>query len=361
MTNLLGIGGKMGLLKVFIFKFFIMQVGISYAATSSKKEALSLYRAARILYQKGEYEKAIEKLINANRLFPSPNFIFNIARSYEKLNKFDQAILYYRRYLELVPQTPERKNIEGIISLLLQRKELQKAQVIISSDPSGAKVFLNGEEKGKTTVRFILESGTYKLRLEKEGYRALDHEFKAEKGKVIVIDLRLSSYPSYGFLGIKANLAAARVSIDGKDIGRTPIFDKVKLTEGLHKVRITKKGYIPLVTIVNIKKGKTVQLKANLISVPLPSKSKPSRFVRFFGYIALGLGVIFLGTGVGFGYYSHRAEKRAGNQDLDYEIRKKAEKDAYQNASTANLFYGVSVATLTAGVISLLGDIIRAR
>jgi hypothetical protein len=53
-----------------------------------------------------------------------------------------------------------------------QGKVIQNGLIFVSSNPSGATVNLNGQQyKDATNTRIVLQSGTYTMRLNRDGYR----------------------------------------------------------------------------------------------------------------------------------------------------------------------------------------------
>jgi tetratricopeptide (TPR) repeat protein len=56
--------------------------------------ARELGQEAAELFRAGQYEAALEKFTEANRLVPHPNLDVNIGRAYEKLEQFDQALIH---------------------------------------------------------------------------------------------------------------------------------------------------------------------------------------------------------------------------------------------------------------------------
>src|SRR5207302_5271635 len=59
-------------------------------------------------YQAGDYLVALEHFLVSNRLAPNHNVVFNIARCYERLEKFPDAYKYYASAAS-AQNTPERK------------------------------------------------------------------------------------------------------------------------------------------------------------------------------------------------------------------------------------------------------------
>ena len=55
------------------------------------------------LYEAGRYEEAVAEFEAARRVRPSPAFDYNIARSYDRLERVDEAISAYERWIASAP------------------------------------------------------------------------------------------------------------------------------------------------------------------------------------------------------------------------------------------------------------------
>ena len=60
-------------------------------------------------YKVADYSGALEHLLASNRLAPNKNVQFNIARTYEKLEQFNQAYRHYADYLQVETDPAQRK------------------------------------------------------------------------------------------------------------------------------------------------------------------------------------------------------------------------------------------------------------
>jgi hypothetical protein len=85
--------------------------------------------------------------------------------------------------------SPEKSSQE-----LTQQKEASRAYGIISitSDPPGAKVFIDGEYKGQTPAEISLTIGTYQLFLQRQLYEPYKDSVMIEKGQTKTLNIRLS-------------------------------------------------------------------------------------------------------------------------------------------------------------------------
>lgn len=101
-------------------------------ASEPPPQAIELYRSGREHYRAGRYHEAIHDLKAALELDPeSPNLIYNVAKVNESLGNLDEAIDYYRHYLELLPgsETEERDRIRETISRLEGARDEVKSHV----------------------------------------------------------------------------------------------------------------------------------------------------------------------------------------------------------------------------------------
>ena len=111
----------------------------------------------------------------------------------------------------------------------------------VQSDPTGARVFLNGVDTGrKTPVRLDrLQPGVYSVRLELDGYAAAAEVARVRNQEVARLELKLKA--KEGLLAVLAAYAdgtpcEGRVFVDGQDWGLTPVKRRLLATE--HEVRV---------------------------------------------------------------------------------------------------------------------------
>jgi tetratricopeptide (TPR) repeat protein len=102
-------------------------------------------------YKVADYSGALEHLLASNRLAPNKNVQFNIARTYEKLEQFNQAYRHYADYLQVEADPAQRK----IATESLARIAPKVALVDVVTDPPGATVYVDRRElgaRGRTLV-----------------------------------------------------------------------------------------------------------------------------------------------------------------------------------------------------------------
>ena len=76
------------------------------------------------LYAGQRYEEALAEFQRAMVAKPLPAFHYNMARCYDRLERYQLAVDAYRSYLAAVPASPERRSIEERIAELEERIRL---------------------------------------------------------------------------------------------------------------------------------------------------------------------------------------------------------------------------------------------
>jgi hypothetical protein len=62
---------------------------------------------------------------------------------------------------------------------------IQNGLVFVDSHPEQATMYLNGQDKGGTDGRFVLEAGNYNLELKRDGYRPWKRDFVLDGGNIV--------------------------------------------------------------------------------------------------------------------------------------------------------------------------------
>jgi tetratricopeptide (TPR) repeat protein len=85
------------------------------------ERAVEAYRRGTELYNAAKFEEALEAFQEAATLYASADFQFNIAKCYERLGEYEQAIRSYETYLRTADDSSDRAVIEASIEDLKRR------------------------------------------------------------------------------------------------------------------------------------------------------------------------------------------------------------------------------------------------
>lgn len=264
------------------------------AAEAAKKAKLHYQRGTEA-YSVGRYLDAIRELEEAYRLSGESVLLFNIAKSYEKLEEFPQAIRHLRDYLDLTPllSDEDRASVETTIKSLEEKRIAALPELTIRTTPEGAKVALDEQDNivGETPYKARIEPGQHKVYLEKEGYLSIDRPFKMPKDEPVVLDFEMKPVIEYGDIQVVADVDGARLFVDGKNVGITPYREKIRVKVGKHQVYLEKPKFHRYLVVVEIPKDRTVLVNANMKPI-----EPPSTWPSTVGWISLSLGAVTLGA-----------------------------------------------------------------
>lgn len=114
-----------------------------------EEQAAKHFAAGRKLYSEAKYKEAIEELLKAYNLRPAPPILLNIARTYEKLGDKQNALKFYKEFLQKARLVdPNRPQVEAVV------KELEKGQ----KGKTGALTTASGTETPTATT--TVDGGT---------------------------------------------------------------------------------------------------------------------------------------------------------------------------------------------------------
>jgi tetratricopeptide (TPR) repeat protein len=104
------------------------------ASADDVQEAQALYDEGMAHYRLQEYDAAIDRWQAGFRLKHAPELLYNIGQAYRLSKRPEQALLYYRNYLSMAPDPPNRDEVERHIA------ELQKTRDEQQPKPSPSRV-----------------------------------------------------------------------------------------------------------------------------------------------------------------------------------------------------------------------------
>ena len=138
--------------------------------------------------------------------------------------------------------------------------------IAISSDPSGAEVYVNSEYKGTTPLRASVSPGTVRIAVSKEGYMRQTTSVKVGSGEnKSVATIKLGGM--YGEIAVNSMPPRATVIFDGDTVTKTPVTIRKVPRDKTHTIRIKLDGYRDWETSVSLSdkdsKKFDVQLEKN--------------------------------------------------------------------------------------------------
>ena len=204
-------------------------------------------------------------------------------------------------------------------------KEVREGNLVVLTEPAGAMVYINGKFAGASPYESgNLRSGPYKVRIIMKGYDVWERGVTIEAGKKIEVlaQLRVKE----GELKVESEPSGARVYLDGKEMGETPlILPGIRL--GQHSIRVIKEGYYPYDDQVEIDAldRKTFVAPLKNITGDLVVRSEPLRAVVYIDGKEVGVSP-YEATGLSPGFHKVRVAKK-GFENWEKDVAVEAGKN----------------------------------
>ena len=235
-------------------------------ADNTADEADVAFSLGNDAFSKRRYEDALAAYFLSYRLVPNRNVLFNIARCYEALDRFDEAYRYWND-LYVDPSLPadEKKDVKQALARLAPRVAL----VTVTSTPSGADLYVDRKDlgsRGRTPQTIAVSPGSHTVMLELEGHHAGQVKVSVGKGREAKQDVQLTAIT--GKVSIDGTPAGAvvREAADGPELGKVP--GTVELTPGKRLLVVTSPGFLAQQVLIDVKPDETVSAKVALQEKP---------------------------------------------------------------------------------------------
>ncbi len=150
-------------------------------------------------------------------------------------------------------------NKEESLTAILKGKN---GSIVIKSEPTNAKIYLDGDYKSTTPVTLTdLKPGEYTVAIKLDEHETWENSVKVEPEKETVITGVLLK--KYGSIFLESEPSNANISLNGKDIGTTPASLNT-VPHGIHLVEVIKDGHEVWRRKVKVEPGKKKSLTAAL-------------------------------------------------------------------------------------------------
>jgi hypothetical protein len=81
-------------------------------------EARAHFDLASKAYNEGDFDRAAAEFTTVYDLTEAPAILFNVAQAHRLAKRYERALFFYRTYLRLLPDAPNRKDVEEYITEL---------------------------------------------------------------------------------------------------------------------------------------------------------------------------------------------------------------------------------------------------
>ena len=282
---------------------------------------------AKAAYREKRFGEAFVLFEKAYAVEPRLGFIFNMAKCKEKLAEYAEAIKLLERYLQAYRQANggmdpvDAADVSSQIRDLKRRAFEAQPEVSVQSSPPGAQVIEGGVTLGSTPLVTHMQPGRHKIVLKLDQHADLEADIEVPVSGKVAIVLSLKSSVKRGALAFWCNIRGTQISVDGKVVAVTPFAGQIEVEPGRHQIQLTRNGYKPKTTDVDVAENTHVRVRLLLAA---PSQSI-STWRTYLGWPAIVLGAAAI---VGGGVASYNAnfeyrgtpyfEQLVGYQNLGY-------------------------------------------
>jgi len=221
-------------------------------------------------------------------------------RNLTGMKLFSDEIIFEKGDMVILTSKGMRKEENTII---------EKGTLQVESNPSEAKVYLNGNFYGSTPFKEEIEVGYYQLIVNKDGFRESKPEnIFIENGVVKQTSIQLAA--RYAHIKLKGIPAGSILKINDEEI--SDYDDMLFIPEGLMKIEVKNESYLDYEELIKISEGENREI---LISMFEQNQTNPSNIETGMYDINWNKKNIFSDedTGIFFGL-------KAENWNIDHEV-----------------------------------------
>ena len=139
------------------------------------------------------------------------------------------------------------------------------ATITLQAANPNAEIWVSGKLYGTGRWSGRLEAGSYSVESRCAGYEKTIEALTVEAGIAKTVQLQAQT-PIYGILKVSSTPIGAKVLLDGKEIGETPLISN-RILEGIHEVQIVMANYTPAKRTVKISPTTPADIKVDLASI----------------------------------------------------------------------------------------------
>lgn len=140
---------------------------------------------------------------------------------------------------------------------------VKSGELEVKSEPSGAKIYLDGKEVGESPIVLSdISPGRHLIRVMKEGYEPYELlEVVGVDRKGVMVTLK--KVVKEGELLVQTDPSGAAVYLNGRSVGRSP-YEGKGLSPGIYRIRVTKEGFENWEKSEMVEPGRRVEVLAQL-------------------------------------------------------------------------------------------------
>ncbi len=234
-------------------------------ADNTADEADVAFQLGNDAYARRDFELALSHYFLSYRLVPNQNVLFNIARCYEAMKRFNEAYRYYNDLLAMPLPEADRKEVASALARIGPKVAL----LTVVTRPEGADIFVDREDlgsRGRAPQTLALPPGRHLVRVKLEGYEPAEAMVTLSRGREVKQTLELVRIVGQvAFTGTPAG-ASVREKPDGPELGRLPV--TLPFPPGKHLFHLEAEGHLPAQVLVDVRPKEKAAVEVKLVPKP---------------------------------------------------------------------------------------------
>ncbi len=263
-------------------------------------------RRGKVLYGKGDLEAALAEFRAAFEANPRPAFLFNAAKTLERLGRTREAFDAYDQYLARAEGAAEREAAAGVLAGLCP--DVGRAVLRVVTEPAGAHLAVDGRTfPVPSNASLCLAPGRHEVTAAKDGHQVARQSIEARAGASTEVRLTLARVPGNGTVRVTSEVLPATVLLDGAPVGVAPL-DVAVPAGGPHELTVDAgDAWQPWRRTVEVREGHTSSVRAlpqpRTLAAPAPVTVPPVPVAGLaeppfnWGWVTLGTSAALAVTG----------------------------------------------------------------
>lgn len=229
-----------------------------------KEEARGHFERGLKLLEDGAYAAALAEFLVSLEQYPTRNATLNAAFALRKLQRFDESLDMYERFLRNFQNIPP--DDKALAQRALAELRALVGTIDIEGAEPGALISISGVARGEfpPVAPLRVAAGSQLVRVFKEGYEPYETRVEVAGGQLVRVAAKMQALKASGRLQvIEASGRAVDVVVDNSVVGQAP-WEGV-LAVGPHMVMLRGQGTLgtqPAATQVKVGQKTTLSLKA---------------------------------------------------------------------------------------------------
>ena len=222
------------------------------------------------LVQREQWGDALAAFEDSMRIFPTQTTLFNRALCLRLLDRATDAVTAFEEILDRYGTEIEASRQAEIQRELTNLRSRVGRIAVRAGEIRGAAVVVDGAEVGRTPLSrpVVVTPGSHNVEVRAEGFETFNQQISVTGGAVQTVEVSLRRAANPGRIRVNLALPGAQITVDGRQVGTTPLSEPVPAQPGDRTVSASRSGYQTAQIVVQVAEGR--EAVATLLMVPSP-------------------------------------------------------------------------------------------